>query len=115
MASNPGPKTRAWRQQPRVGLSNAAYDRIKQAIVECELPPGRIISQPKLEQGYRLSRAAIRSALARLQQERLVEPIPRHGYQIPPFTVHDIEEVFLLRSIVEPAATGMAAGLLDTA
>ena len=96
-----------------VGLGAAAYDRLKRAIVECELPPGSVISQPQLEERYGLSRAAIRAALSRLQQERLVEPIPRHGYRIPPFTVQDIEEIFFLRGLVEPVSNRLAAGRMS--
>jgi DNA-binding GntR family transcriptional regulator len=96
------------------GLATAAYERLKQGVVEGELAPGAFISQNQIEQRYKLSRAAIRGALARLEQEGLVESIPRRGYRIAPFTIRDIEEIFAVRGLIEPIATRLAACCLNS-
>jgi DNA-binding GntR family transcriptional regulator len=95
------------------GLATAAYECLKRSVVEGKLAPGSFISQTQIEERYELSRAAIRGALARLEQEGLVESIPRRGYRIAPFTVQDVEEIFAVRGLIEPIATRLAAGRLS--
>jgi DNA-binding GntR family transcriptional regulator len=96
-------------------LSEVAYQRIRQMIVECELPPGAAISQSRLQAATRLGMAAVRTALARLQQEGLVRPLPRRGYLISPVTPQDINELLDLRLLLEPASLRLAAGRLGAA
>ena len=96
-------------------LSEVAYQRIRQMIVECELPPGSAISQSRLQAATRLGVAAVRTALARLQQEGLVRPLPRRGYLISPVTPQDIHELLDLRVLLEPASLRLAAGRLTAA
>jgi DNA-binding GntR family transcriptional regulator len=107
-----GPATR----RPRgAQLSEVAYQRIRQMIVECELPPGSAISQSRLQAATRAGVAAVRTALARLQQEGLVRPLPRRGYLISPVTPQDINELLDLRLMLEPASLRLAAGRLTAA
>jgi DNA-binding GntR family transcriptional regulator len=95
------------------GLGMAAYECIKCAVVEGKLAPGEFVSQTQIEERYKLSRAAIRGALARLEQEGLVESLPRRGYRIAQFTAQDVEEIFATRGLIEPIATRLAAGRLS--
>ena len=104
------------RQQPRKGqLGAVAYERIRQMILECDLPPGAPVSQSQLEASTRLGRAAVRTALARLQQEGLVRPVPRRGYLVSPVTPQDIDDLLGLRLLLEPASLRLAAGRLGEA
>jgi DNA-binding GntR family transcriptional regulator len=96
-------------------LSETAYQRIRRMIVECELAPGSAISQSRLQATIRLGVAAVRTALARLQQEGLVRPLPRRGYLISPVTPQDIHELLDLRLLLEPASLRLAAGRLTAA
>ncbi len=94
-------------------LIDVAYDRIKEAIVLCDLAPGEEVSEAQLSSHFHLGKASIRSALARLAQERLVRAFPRRGYVVSPLTLRDIENVFQLRLLLETAAARMAAGQVD--
>ena len=47
------------RRQPRKGqLGVVAYERIRQMILECDLPPGAPVSQSQLESTTRLGRGS---------------------------------------------------------
>jgi DNA-binding GntR family transcriptional regulator len=50
----------------------------------------------------------VRIALLRLGQEGLVRSVPRRGYEVAPITVRDVEEVFQMRLMLEPAAARLA-------
>src|SRR5579884_3449417 len=96
-------------------LADAAYEAVRGAILRCELPPGQQVTEAQLEHRFGCGRAAVRAALTRLCQERLVQAIPRHGYAIAPITFKDVHDLFGLRLIIEPAAARLAAERCDRA
>ncbi|MGE5524354.1 MAG: GntR family transcriptional regulator [Rhodospirillaceae bacterium] len=95
-------------------LSDRAYERIKQGIISCALPPGSEISENRICSLHKLGKAPVRIALNRLAHEGLVRAIPRKGYVVAPVTLKDIQNVFELRLMLEPAAARMAAGKVDS-
>src|SRR5438128_1631929 len=68
-------------------LAERAYRAIKRDIIRCELEPGGLVTEIQLAKRYRAGRAAVRSALNRLYQERLIQSMPRQGYRIAPVTL----------------------------
>ena len=94
-------------------LTDRAYERIRHDIITCEIAPGTEISEPQLCTQYRLGKAPVRMALTRLAHDGLVRAIPRRGYRVTPVTLKDIQDVFELRLMLEPAAARMAAGKVD--
>ncbi len=95
-------------------LSDVAYERIRRDILRCVLPPAAEVTEARLALRYRLGKAPVRAALARLSQDGLVRAIPRRGYEVAPVTMRDVHDVFELRRILEPSAARMAAGRVDT-
>jgi DNA-binding GntR family transcriptional regulator len=94
-------------------LTDRAYERIRHDIICCALAPGAEISEAQLCAHYRLGKAPVRMALSRLAHAGLVRAIPRRGYMVAPVTLKDIQDVFELRLMLEPAAARMAAGRVD--
>src|SRR5882757_7422730 len=93
--------------------ADPAYERIKHDIITCAIAPGTEISEPQLCTHYRLGKAPVRMALIRLAHDGLLRAIPRRGYMVTPITLKDIQDVFELRLMLEPAAARMAAGKVD--
>ncbi len=106
-------KARKRRPPRRAQLSTVAYERIRQMILECDLPPGSPISQSQLRALTRFGVAAVRTALTRLQQEGLVTSVPRRGYLVSPVTPRDIDDLMGLRLLLEPPSLRLAAGRLS--
>jgi len=102
------------RGEQGVLLGDTAYNRVKQAIIECEILPGEEISLPGLVERYQLTNAQARHALVRLTQEGWVSAMPRRGYIVTPLTMQDLEDVFELRMMLEPVAMRKAAGRIDS-
>ena len=94
-------------------LSDRAYERVKHDIICCAIAPGAEISEAQLCAQYKLGKAPVRMALTRLAHEGLVRAIPRRGYLVMAVTLKDIQDVFELRLMLEPAAARMAAGRVD--
>lgn len=94
-------------------LTDRAYERIRHDIIGCVIAPGTEISEAQLCSQYKLGKAPVRMALSRLAHDGLVRAIPRRGYMVTAVTLKDIQDVFELRLMLEPAAARMAAGRVD--
>lgn len=92
-----------------------AYTALRERIVYCDLMPGAEVSQSDLAARLKAGVASVRFALTRLMQEGWVISMPRRGYVIRPLTMDDVNDVFRLRLILEPAAARIAAGNVATA
>jgi DNA-binding GntR family transcriptional regulator len=91
-----------------------AYERLREAILDCDLEPGECISQPDLIQRFDLRAAAVRYGLTRLAQEGWVTVLPKKGWTIAPIRLQDVNEVFRLRLELEPICARWIAGRIDT-
>jgi DNA-binding GntR family transcriptional regulator len=94
-------------------LTERAYDQLRRDIISCSIAPGSEISEAQLATQYGLGKAAVRVALTRLAHDGLVRAIPRRGYMVAPVTLQDIQDVFELRLMLEPAAARLAAGKVN--
>jgi DNA-binding GntR family transcriptional regulator len=94
-------------------LSEQAYDVIRRDILACVLAPGAAVSEAAFCDRYGLGKAPVRSALSRLRQEGLVSASPRRSFVVAPITLRDIQELYALRMILEPATARLAAGRVD--
>ena len=83
--------------------------RLRELILEAELAPGERLSEPVLVERLGVSRTPIRSALARLEHEGLVETLPGGGYRVCVFREQDAFDAIELRGTVEGLAARMAA------
>lgn len=90
-------------------LAKQAYDQIKLDIITCIYLPGQQIDQPQMVDRYQFGITPIREALHRLAQEGFLQPYPRFGYVINHFSISDVNQIYELRSILEPAAAHIAA------
>ena len=94
-------------------LNDTAYAAIKDDIISCALQPGEEISEAGLAARYGLGKAPIRSALMRLRQEGLIVSRGRQGNAVSAITLHDVQEIFQLRLVLEVTAVRLAAGKVD--
>ena len=96
-------------------LRDNIYKAIRRAILTCELQPGQELREQTLAEKYRVSRSPIRDSLLRLEQEKLVTVLPRQGYRVNPISTSDVEDIFGLRLLIEPACSAAAARADDVA
>lgn len=94
-------------------LTEQAYAIIRRRIIKCQLVPGREISEQALAEELEMSKTPVREALGRLGLEGYVETYPRRGYRIRPITLKDINDLFDVRVMLEPAAAALASARLS--
>ena len=93
----------------RVRLSQTVFSRLSRAIIAGDFPPGSRVSEPTLSVMLGVSRAPIREALIELELRGLVEFDPTGHTRIPALTPRDIEEIHVVRLMIDPVAAGLAA------
>jgi GntR family transcriptional regulator of vanillate catabolism len=93
------------------GLSQTvkAQLRLRALIVGGELRPGARIAELALVERLGMSRTPIRMALARLQEEGLLDSLPGGGFVVKDFSEGDIRDAIELRGTLEGLAARLAA------
>lgn len=90
-------------------LTDKAYERIRERIVERSLEPGHDFTEAQLARHLEMSKTPVREALARLQMEGFVQAIPRRGYMVTPLHMSAIRDLFAFRALVDGEAAALAA------
>lgn len=90
-------------------LSDVSYDAIRRDIIACHLPPGIEVTEARLCERYGMGKAPVRAALVRLTQDGLVRALPRRGHVIAPISLRDVDELYQIRMMIEPAIARLVA------
>lgn len=85
-------------------LIEVALQKMKRAIVCCELTPGSKLKVDALSKEYGLSSSPIREAMNRLTQDGIVHAIDNKGFRVAPISVKDFREISRLRCLLEGEA-----------
>ena len=88
----------------RVTLSDQAYYIIKDAIISGVLKPGEVLITEKLGEKLNISRTPIKSALTRLQYEKILLLNASNNFIVVDITQLDIENITQVRIKVEVLA-----------
>ena len=94
--------------EERRPLREEVYARLKQAIIEGQLPPGEHLIETKLAERFGVSRVPVREAIRSLERENLVSPSAK-GMVVSSFTRTSINEVYTVRAALEALACQLAA------
>lgn len=85
------------------------YERIYQAIINGQFQPNERLIEMDLAHRYKTGRAAIRTALARLEQEGLVEHESNRGARVRAISEEEAVETLEARAVLEGLAARYAA------
>ena len=89
--------------------SDHAYRLIRAQILSGERAGGDWLREGDLAESLGVSRTPVREALRRLTAEGLVSHERNRGVQVAAWTAADLDEIFSLRSVLEPWASRLAA------
>ncbi|CAB1071074.1 hypothetical protein D1AOALGA4SA_1091 [Olavius algarvensis Delta 1 endosymbiont] len=90
-------------------LDQKVYSILKNMIMERKLLPGQKIPQEKLARDLGISRTPLIGALKFLEQDKLVESVPRRGFFVRLFSKEEMVYIFELREVLEGLAARRAA------
>ncbi len=89
-------------------LKEAVYERLKTNLIKGNLPPGSKLVETEISRKLGVSRTPLREAFNRLQQDGLIEILPRRGAFVKNQSAEEILENLELREVLE----GLAIRLL---
>nr|WP_321457951.1 GntR family transcriptional regulator [uncultured Cohaesibacter sp.] len=91
-------------------LSDKAYEKFKQHLLNGDLKPGQFISQRELVTLTGVPLAPVRDALLRLELEGIVQIVAQRGIQIVEAGLRFIRDTYQLRMMIEKEAAVKFAG-----
>ncbi len=95
-------------------LAANIYQTLRKEILELKIEPGEKISEVQLAKKFKVSRAPVRDALNRLQQEKFVMVKPQVGTMVLPVSLGKARDILQVRLLLEPfAAEGAALNVTD--
>ncbi len=98
----------AARRMPTAGdgrsLAEVACDEIRHAIREGRVPTGAHLTENELAGWLGMSRTPVREAMRRLESEGLLLNQPFRGALVMRLDVEDMQQMFAVRELLEPAA-----------
>lgn len=103
------------RVAPTRSRTSDVLDALRSAIISGELVPGSLHSMHTLADQLGVSRTPVREALIQLAAQNMVRFERSRGIRILQTTIHDLEEIFALRLLLEVPATVRAATQLSEA
>lgn len=95
-------------------LTARVRESIREAILDGTLEPGSLHSVQSLADVFKVSRTPVREALIDLAGADMVEFERNRGVRILETSIHDLEEILVMRILLEVPATHRAAERIDT-
>lgn len=95
------------------GKLEEIYSTLFDRIIKGKIPPETRLREDELAEEFRVSRTPIREVLRLLEQDDLIEIIPKRGATVYPFTVDDVEDIFEIRRVLEVLALEYAVPSLS--
>jgi DNA-binding GntR family transcriptional regulator len=96
-----------------VSLRDQIYEIIREMILRREIEPGQKIVEEELAGKIGVSRTPLREALCRLENEGIINFIPRRGAFVRELTRETLIEVLELREVLEGLVTRLAVEYMD--
>lgn len=93
----------------RRNLADHAYEQLHRAITGGVFVQGQRLGDATLAAQLNISRAPVREAIARLENDGLAVSQAGRGWSVVAFTDEDVEEIYTLRASIEAFAAERAA------
>lgn len=94
-------------------LKDKAYDELKELIISGKLEANERIDEDFLSKSLNVSRTPVREAINRLEQEGWINIVPRKGMFVNNISLKEINDIFQVRSNLEPIILEMAFHKID--
>src|SRR5665648_179774 len=92
------------KMEDTLSLKDRVYTKIKTAIINGDLRQNEPLVETEIAKTMNISRAPIREALNKLEQEGFIVNIPRKGCKVAPITMKETTDMYEMRLLIEPFA-----------
>jgi len=102
-----------WNEFANASLSHAVYSSLHRVIVNGKILPGTLLREVEVSRLTKVSRTPVREAFRKLESDRLLLRIPGRKFVVANPNRKEIEEIFLVRSVLEGLAGRIASFKID--
>ena len=95
--------------------TDSSYDTLREAIVHGDIAPDARLVEVDISTKFKMSRGEVRTALIRLEQERLVVRQPHRGARVRRVSDDEAVEILQARAVLEGLAVRQTAQRIDDA
>ncbi len=113
MPNETGPRLEPINLDTYQPLREVICESLRNAIKNGKLKPGERLMEVQLAEELGISRTPVREAIRKLEQEGYVIMLPRRGTYVSSVSVHDVQEIFEIRTALEKLSTGLAARRIE--
>lgn len=92
----------------RPNLSSDLAEHLRALIIAGDMPSGERINEVHLARELNVSRTPLREALSRLMADGFIEQQPRKGFFVRELQATEIDELYQIRAVLDPAALKLA-------
>lgn len=97
----------------RGNLTDQAYEHVRRAILQGELPVGMVLAESSIAEQLGISKTPVRQALQLLRTEGLLEVGPRRQLVVREFSVEHRNEILRIREALEEIAVETACRVMS--
>lgn len=84
------------------------YEIIKVRIIHLKYKPGQILNEIDIANEFEISRTPIRRVFQMLQNDKLINIVPRYGAQVTPVDLKEMKSIFEITRELDPFAAKLA-------
>lgn len=88
--------------------SDEIYEIMKERIIKLEYEPGQVLNEVELAEEFNMSRTPIRKVFQSLNNDKLLNVVPRFGAQVTPIDFRDMKYIFEITRELDPFAAKLA-------
>ena len=107
--ATPDPRETMQARTASPGAVERVYRAVRSRILDNVWPPGHQALEQAIALELGVSRTPVREALIRLQNEGLIDVVPRHGMRVLPVSPDDMAEIYAILTSLESMAAELAA------
>jgi len=90
-------------------INQQIYRVLRKDIVECRIPPGKLLSEKEIAARFAVSRQPVREAFIKLAEVSLVQVLPQRGTFVLRISAQQVAQARFIRQAVECATARRAA------
>ena len=94
-------------------LKETSLERLREAITMGYFLPGERLVERTLCEQLGVSRTVIRECIQHLESEQLITVIPNSGPSVATLNLHEVQEIYEIRTMLESAAVASCAKVAD--
>lgn len=93
--------------------TESIYEILRRRIIILEYEPGKILNEMDLAEEFDISRTPIRKVFQLLENDKLLNIVPRFGAQVIPIDFKEMTYVFEVTKKLDPFATKLAVERIE--